>query len=202
MSLHPWCCHSPCTPTAAPSHSVLTGAELPQARKSPITISPVSPYLICHHISCDKNCWSPCMAGIARVPFIQATVPSMHDPHWDRVARGNKKKKKILHEYVWSFFGRVQLFGILWVIACGLLYPRDPPGKKNSGVGCHVLLEHQISCCPSHHLVLAGTDASPPGKPQEQTPVDDSHAEVEIKPQLKPRGTVAKRTESFPNMIN
>ena len=67
--------------------------------------------------------------------------------------------------------------------------------KKNSGVGFHVLLEHQISCCPSHHLVLTGTDSNPPGQPQEQTPVDDSHAEVEIKPQLKPKGTVAKEED-------
>ena len=96
---------------------------------------------------------------------------------------------------MWSFFGQVQLFGILWVIACWLLYPRDPPEKKNSGVGFHVLLEHQISCCPSHHLVLTGTDSNPPGQPQEQTPVDDSHAEVEIKPQLKPKGTVAKEED-------
>ena len=29
-------------------------------------------------------------------------------------------------------------------------------------------------------------------EPQEQTPVDDPRAEVEIKPQLKPRGSVAK----------
>jgi len=34
--------------------------------------------------------------------------------------------------------------------------------------------------------------ASPPGQPQEQNPKDNPHAEVEIKPQLKPRGSVAK----------
>ena len=33
---------------------------------------------------------------------------------------------------------------------------------------------------------------SPPGQPQEQTPVDDPYPEVEIKPQLKPKGSVAK----------
>jgi len=42
------------------------------------------------------------------------------------------------------------------------------------------------------HLALTGANPSPPGQPQEQTPVDDPHAEVEIKPQLKPRGNAAK----------
>ena len=75
------------------------------------------------------------------------------------------------------------------------------------------LLEHCISCLPScqppwgpgaartpatqaaappPHAALTGADPSLPGQPQEQTPVDDPHAEVEIKPQLKPRGSVAK----------
>ena len=36
------------------------------------------------------------------------------------------------------------------------------------------------------HLALTGANPSPPGQPQEQTPVDGPHAEVEIKPQLKP----------------
>ena len=56
----------------------------------------------------------------------------------------------------------------------------------------HTLLEHCISCCPSQQLPrvpdAARTPAaqaavppnpSPPGQPQEQTPVDDSHVEVE-----------------------
>ena len=34
---------------------------------------------------------------------------------------------------------------------------------------------------------------------QEQTPVDDPHAEVEIKPQLKPRGSVAKEEDPKPS---
>ena len=36
-------------------------------------------------------------------------------------------------------------------------------------------------------------------EPQEQTPVDDSHVEVEIKPQLKPRGSVAKEEDPKPS---
>ena len=89
-----------------------------------------------------------------------------------------------------------------------------------ANTGCHTLLEHYISCCPSHqlpwvpgaartpatqaaapppHLALTGANPSPPGQPQEQTPVDDPHAEVEIKPQLKPRGSVAKEEDPKPS---
>ena len=53
-----------------------------------------------------------------------------------------------------------------------------------------------------HHLHTwpsLGAKPSPPGEPQEQTPVDDPHAEVEIKPQLKPRGSVAKKKDPKPS---
>ena len=43
------------------------------------------------------------------------------------------------------------------------------------------------------YLALTGVNPSPPGKTQEQTSVDDPHTEVEIKPQLKTRGSVAKK---------
>ena len=49
------------------------------------------------------------------------------------------------------------------------------------------------------HLALTGANPSPPGQPQEQTPEDDPHAEVEIKPQLKLRGTVAKEKYPIPS---
>ena len=82
--------------------------------------------------------------------------------------------------------------------------------------GCHTLLKHYISCCPGRqlpwvpgaartsatqvaapppHLALTGANPSPPWQPQEQTPVDDPHVKVEIKPQLKPRGSVAKEED-------
>ena len=70
------------------------------------------------------------------------------------------------------------------------------------------LLEHYIFCCPGCQLPwvpgasrtpetqqvapFPGANPSSPAQPQEQTSMDDSHAEVEIKPQLKPRGSVAK----------
>ena len=42
-------------------------------------------------------------------------------------------------------------------------------------------------------------DTSPPGQSQGQTPVDDPYAEVEIKPQLKLRGRVAKEEDPKPS---
>ena len=46
------------------------------------------------------------------------------------------------------------------------------------------------AAAPSLHLALTGANPSLPGQPQEHTPVDDPYPEVEIKPQLKPRGSV------------
>ena len=89
-----------------------------------------------------------------------------------------------------------------------------------ANTGCHILLEHYISCCPSchlssvsaaartpatqtaappPHLALTGANPNPPGQPQEQFPVDNPHAEVEIKPQLKPRGSVTKEEDPKPS---
>ena len=58
------------------------------------------------------------------------------------------------------------------------------------------------AAAPPPHLGLTGADPRPPGQPQEQTPVDP-HAEVEIKPQLKPRGSVAKEEDpkTFPPAV-
>ena len=65
-----------------------------------------------------------------------------------------------------------------------------------ASTGCHVLLEHYISCCPSRqlpwvpgaartpatqaaapppHLALTGANPNLQGQPQEQSPVDDPH---------------------------
>ena len=41
---------------------------------------------------------------------------------------------------VLSHFSHVQSFATLWTIACRLLCPWDSPGK-NTGVGCHALLQ-------------------------------------------------------------
>ena len=110
----------------------------------------------------------------------------------------------------------------LWLarLLCqGWEFSRQEYWSVLANIGCHTLLEHYISSCPSHqlcwvpgaartpetqapaplpHLALTGVDSSPPGQPQEQSPEDDPHAEVEIKPQLKPRGSVTK--EEDPNL--
>jgi len=83
-------------------------------------------------------------------------------------------------------------------------------------IGCHVLLENYISCYPSRQLpwvlgafrcpatqaaasppllALTGATPSPPGQPQERTSVNSVHAKVEIKPWLKPKGSVAKKED-------
>ena len=58
------------------------------------------------------------------------------------------------------------------------------------------------AAAPSPHLALTGANPSPPGQPQEQTPVDDPHAEVETKPQLKPRGSVAKEDPKLSHQLH
>ena len=52
---------------------------------------------------------------------------------------------------------------------------------------------------PLPHLALTGANPSPLGQTQEETPVDDSHAEVGIKPQMKPRGSVLKEEDLKPS---
>ena len=84
----------------------------------------------------------------------------------------------------------------------------------------HFTLEHYNSCCPScqlpwvpgvtrtpatqaaappPHLALTGANPSPPQQPQGQTPVDNPYPEVEIKPQLKSRGSVTKEEDPKPS---
>ena len=57
-------------------------------------------------------------------------------------------------------------------------------------------------CDPSSCMTSSpgpqGANPSPPGQPQEQTPGDGPHAEVGIKPQVKPRGGVAKEEDPTP----
>ena len=55
------------------------------------------------------------------------------------------------------------------------------------------------TAAPSPHPVLTGANPSSPGQPQEQTPEDDPHTEVEIKPQLKPRDSVANEEDPKPS---
>ena len=70
--------------------------------------------------------------------------------------------------YMLSRFSCVQLFVIFWTIATRLLYPWDSPGK-NTGVGCHALLQvaHESGGVPwlADHLVAGrnGTDVGSSG---------------------------------------
>ena len=141
----------------------------------------------------------------------------MLNSHWGIADTGKK------HSYV--FACRVALVVSdslwpcrLWLSGRGL--SRQEYWNILATVDCHTLLEHYISCCPSRHLpwvpgaartpetqaaathlhlALTEANSSPPGKPQEQTPVSDPHVEVEKKPQLKSRGSVAKEGDPKPS---
>ena len=128
-----------------------------------------------------------------------------------------KKKKKSLASIHSGCFSYVQLFVNLWTVICQVslsgVFSRQEYWSVLANTGCHTFLEHYISCCPSHqlssvtgaartpgavpppHLAFTGTEPSPSGQPQEQTPVDDPHAEVETKSQLKPKGGVTKEED-------
>ena len=132
-------------------------------------------------------------------------------------------RQNVLRRCTWDCFGHVQFSENLRTVACqaslSVGFSRQEYWNVLDNTGCYTLLKCYISCCPSHqlpwisaarnpvtqaapspHLALTGADPSPPGQPQEQIPVDDPHAEVEIKPQLKPRGSVAKEEDpkTFP----
>ena len=125
-------------------------------------------------------------------------------------------RQKVFCLCTWGHFGHVQLFETLWTVACQASlseeFSRQEYWSVLANTGCHTLLDHYISCCPSCQLpwvpgaaktpatqaaaplqlILTGADPSLPGEPQEQTYMDSWHAEMEIKPQLIPRGSVAK----------
>ena len=76
----------------------------------------------------------------------------MLNPHWGRAATG----KKVLHLCVQGHLGHVRLFAILWTVACQVSlsggFSRQEYWSVMANTGCHTLLEHCISCCPSHQL--------------------------------------------------
>ena len=140
----------------------------------------------------------------------------MLSPHWGRAATGKKSCAQ-------GLFGHVGLFAALWTVAFqaslsgrGVLQARilERIGQYWVPHPSRALYFLQLltplspwcfqnpwdpSSCTPPHLALTGADPSPPGQPQEQTPVDDPRAEVEIKPQLKPRGSVAKEEDPKPS---
>ena len=112
-------------------------------------------------------------------------------------------------------FNNVQLFATQWTVACqaslsmgfsrqeywnGLPYPSRAlyfqlpyPPTPLSNWCCQ--MPCNSSSCTTSTTGPHGANPSPPGQPQEQTLVDDPHAEVAIKPQLKHRGSVAKEED-------
>ena len=68
--------------------------------------------------------------------------------------------------------------------------------KDQGNVRVEIVVGNACGGKPSSHgskaIVLQSQE------PQEQTPVDDPYAEVEIKPQVKPRGSVAKEEDPKP----
>ena len=71
---------------------------------------------------------------------------------------------------VLSCFSRVQLCAILWTVPTRLLCPGDSPGK-NTGVGCHALLQRLFPTQGSDpsllhllHWLLGSSPLAPPGK--------------------------------------
>ena len=117
------------------------------------------------------------------------------------------------------------VFQICWHIECNT-FTESSFRIWNSSTG--IPSQHCISCCPSYqlpwvpgaartpatqaaasppHLALTGANLSPPGQPQEQTPMDNPHAEVEIriirinKNKLKSRDSVGKEEHPKPSTI-
>ena len=62
--------------------------------------------------------------------------------------------KKVLHLCVQGCFGCVRLFATLWTVGyqaslSGMGFSRQECWSILANTGCHTLLEHCISCCPS-----------------------------------------------------
>ena len=71
-----------------------------------------------------------------------------------------------------SHFSHVRHFSTLWIIATRLLCPWDSPGK-NTGVGCHTLLQGILPTLGSNlhllcllHSQVGSLPLVPPEKPQ------------------------------------
>ena len=134
--------------------------------------------------------------------------------HQGRAATG---KNSLMSMRAGSLWSSPTLYNPVDRLLCqGGGFSRQEYWSELANTGCHTLLEHYISCCPScqlpwvpgatstpvtqaaaplPHLALIEANPRPPGKLQKQSPVDNPHAEVEIKPQLKPRGSVAKEED-------
>ena len=110
---------------------------------------------------------------------------------------------------LWTVACQASLSG-RWVLQARILermgqywspWPSIFPAALAANPPEYLVLPEPLRPKQRHHLRTwpHGADPSPAGQPQEQTPVDDPHAEVGIEPQLKPRGSVAKEEDPEPS---
>ena len=128
----------------------------------------------------------------------------MLNSHWGRAVTGKKMSCICAHRVTSVVSNSLQPCR-LWsvrLLCQGGEFSRQEYWSVLANTGCHALLDHYISCCssrqllwvpdaarspatqaaaPPPHLALTGANPHPPGAPQQQTPVEDPHAEVEIK---------------------
>ena len=141
--------------------------------------------------------------------------------HWGRAAKGKKSLVSMSTGLL------RQCLTLCYPVDCGLSgfsikewgFSRQEYWSVLANTGFHTLLELCISCYPScqlseylvlpeplqpkqlDHLHTWPSQGKPnsPGKPQEQTPVDNPHVQVEIKSQLNPGAVwLRKKTQNFP----
>lgn len=153
--------------------------------------------------SCSGGTPSPCTLGTARVPASQATVP----PSCSTLTRAELPRPKYSSVFALSFASGLSDSFLPWRLWQDSLSGRGFSMQESWSVlantDCHALLEHYISRCPycqtpEHtalartsvtqsaapppHLALKGANPRTPRQPQEQTPVDKPHAEMDVKP--------------------
>ena len=133
------------------------------------------------------------------------------------------RQKKVLQGSNQGRFHSVRLFAALWTVACqaslsgkGILQARNlecvgqywlpypsralnfllpwPPTPLSTWY-CQNPCDPSIACIPGPHRDKPKSSRAASGA----DPMDDPHAEVEIKPQLKPRGSVAKDEDPKPS---
>ena len=89
------------------------------------------------------HCQGPCKSS--------SCTTFMLNSHWGSADTG---KKLVLSLRRQGHFGRVQLFMTLRTVACqaslsGRGFSRQKYWSVLANTGCHTLLEHYSSCCPS-----------------------------------------------------
>ena len=105
------------------------------------------------------------LAGAVCVPA-HSVLPGSLQPKWlhhlhsqptlEQNCHRQKKKKQVLHLCLWGCFGHVQLFVTLCTVAYHASlsggFSRQEYQRELANTACHTLLEHCISCHPSHQL--------------------------------------------------